>query len=566
VSATAAPGSSAKAAHVLLALAAALALADGSIVTLGLPEILVDLDTTVEAVAAVIAVYAVVLALALPIAGRLVTPLGRARLALLGLTVFGAASLGCGAVDAITPLLVLRGVQAAGGAAVLVAAFGELRGAERGARLWIYAAIIGSAAGPALGGALTELWSWRAIFYAQVPVAVAAALVYLPAALRAPVRVPEPPPERLRDVPAALALALASASLAAILFLLVLMLVAGFSHAPLAAAASVSVLPVAALLADRLGGSPRLHATAGSLLIASGVACVAFLPGPELGWVLIPGALAGAGMGLALPALAGDLLPERNEREAARLLSIRHAGIAIAILGLAPVLAHQLDSQTREVRLQGTALILDAKLDPRAKLQLAPRLVNGIQSRDPRNGLKRAVADIEPTVSGDQAAALDSAGERLDEVLVHAVVQGFRPAIIVCAGLGLLAALLLLLPVGGTGSLAGRAPAVLAVIAVVALAAPAAYAALRKDRQPEPVAITSPCLGHKAPGSGGITGFLQDVALKALDRAACRYGSTREELVLAIADEQERRDFEKRYGQDPRSVLGLLGGALLGGG
>ena len=254
MSTTTTPNGPARAQHFLLALAAALALADGSIVTLGLPEILVDLDTTVEAVAAVIAVYAVVLALALPIAGRVITPLGRARLAVLGLLVFGVASFGCGAVSDVAPLLVLRGAQAIGGAAVLVAAFGELRGAERGARLWIYAAIIGSAAGPALGGALTELWSWRAIFYAQVPVAVIAAAVYLPAALRSPVRVPEPEPEPLRDRAAAFALALASASLAAVLFLLVLMLVAGFSHAPLAAAASVTVLPVAALIADRLAG------------------------------------------------------------------------------------------------------------------------------------------------------------------------------------------------------------------------------------------------------------------------------------------------------------------------
>ncbi len=401
-----------------------------------------------------IAVYAVVLALALPIAGRVITPLGRARLAVLGLLVFGAASFGCGAVSSIAPLLVLRGAQAAGGALVLVAAFGELRGAERGARLWVYAAIIGSAAGPALGGALTELWSWRAIFYAQVPVAVIAAAVYLPAALRRPVRVPEPAPEPLRDRPAAFALALASASLAAVLFLLVLMLVAGFSHAPLAAAASVTVLPVAALLADRLAGSPRVHAATGCMLIASGVACVAFLPGPELGWVLVPAALAGAGMGLALPALAGDLLPERNEREAARLLSIRHAGIAIAILGLAPMLAHELTDQTRQVRLQGTALILDAKIDPQAKLKLAPILVNDIRSRDPRDGLTRAFVDAKPSVSGDQAVALETVGKRLDDVLVHAVVDAFRPVVLICAGLGLLGALLLLLPLAGAASIA----------------------------------------------------------------------------------------------------------------
>ena len=51
--------------HLLITLAAGLALADASVVTLALPDLLVDLHTTVEGVAAVIGVYTVVLALAL---------------------------------------------------------------------------------------------------------------------------------------------------------------------------------------------------------------------------------------------------------------------------------------------------------------------------------------------------------------------------------------------------------------------------------------------------------------------------------------------------------------------
>ncbi|HWT24967.1 MAG TPA: hypothetical protein VN213_15805, partial [Solirubrobacteraceae bacterium] len=53
-------------ARVLIAIAASLALADASIVTLALPPILDELDTTVEGVAAVIGVYTAVLAVALP--------------------------------------------------------------------------------------------------------------------------------------------------------------------------------------------------------------------------------------------------------------------------------------------------------------------------------------------------------------------------------------------------------------------------------------------------------------------------------------------------------------------
>ena len=49
----------------------------------------------------------------------------------------------------------------------------------------------------------------------------------------------------------------------------------------------------------------------------------------------------------------------------------------------------------------------------------------------------------------------------------------------------------------------------------------------------------------------------------ALDNAACEFGSSREELLLALVDEDEREDFERRYGEDPRSLT-ELGPAILG--
>ena len=54
---------------------------------------------------------------------------------------------------------------------------------------------------------------------------------------------------------------------------------------------------------------------------------------------------------------------------------------------------------------------------------------------------------------------------------------------------------------------------------------------------------------------------MQDAALVALDRAACRYGSSREELALAMADEDEARAYARAHGVDPRSTDGLLDAA-----
>ncbi|HEY8582004.1 MAG TPA: MFS transporter, partial [Capillimicrobium sp.] len=165
---------------VLVAVAAGLALADASIVALALPPILAELDTTVTGVAAVIGVYTLVLALGIWPAAALARRFGPGHVGAAGLVVFALASIGCGLVDALGPLLALRAVQAAGGAAALLAAFDLMdAGGEEGSlgrRLWVAAAVFGTAAGPAIGGALTEALDWRAIFIAQAPLALAAAV------------------------------------------------------------------------------------------------------------------------------------------------------------------------------------------------------------------------------------------------------------------------------------------------------------------------------------------------------------------------------------------------------
>ena len=243
--------------RIFIALAAGVALADASIVTLGLPSILVELNATVEGVALVLGVYTAVLALALLPAAWLCRRFGDAHVGAAGLALFCAASLGCGASDSLGLLLVLRGVQALGGAAGLVAAF-ELLDAGRpgsGRRMWVAASVFGIAVGPAIGGALTQAFDWRAIFLAQAPIVFPGALVAVLAARRERV---EPDDGRDPDRPTgplpirtAAALALLSASLTAVIFLVVLLLVSGWSIEPLAAALAVSVLPVAALISSR---------------------------------------------------------------------------------------------------------------------------------------------------------------------------------------------------------------------------------------------------------------------------------------------------------------------------
>ena len=587
----------------LIAVASGLVLADAAVVTLALPPILLDLDTTVEGVAAVIAVYTAVLALALPLSAALH---GRSTGAA-GALLFAAASIGCASADSLELLLVMRALQALGGAALLTAAFDALEGGAAGRRVWIGAAVAGTAAGPALGGLLTELFDWRAIFIAQAPVALAAAPALVAAhatVVRERARLPR------RDVLAAIALALLSGALTAVVFLLVLLLISGWSVEPLAAAAAVSVLPVAAVAGSFVRAPAATRAVAGCLLVAGGIACLALLPEASALWTIVPQLLAGVGMGMAFPALAGDLLPERTRGQAAALLSLRHAGITLALVALAPIVAAELDQQVELARERGTAVVLDSALPPTDKIALAPRLFAEIETEDPRDALAQAVArerrrvargdrdllsrleqlegqlgadtggvlggleELEDRFGGglldelderlgsrtspaDLRGELELLADELDEVVLAAVDAAFSPAFAITGGMALLAALVLL-PGRRRGLRAGAIGAAL----VMALAVPAVYALARTELEPDPVEIADPCEDRERRSVGGVEGAAEDVALGALDRAACEFGSSREELVLALFDDESRREYRQEYGVDPRSMQELLRGIV----
>jgi MFS family permease len=556
--------------QVALALAAGIALADASIVTLGLPSILIELDATVEGVALVLGVYTAVLALALIPAARLARRIGAARIGAAGITLFALASLACGLSDSLGLLLVLRAVQAIGGAGALLASFELLGGGSPGSgrRLWVAASVFGVAVGPALGGALTEAFDWRAIFLAQVPIAAPGAFVCLLAARR--------PAADAADVSAnggfhrpssplplrpAVALALLSASLTAVIFLVVLLLVSGWSIDPLAAALTVSVLPLAALAASRIPGPAETRAAAGCLLVAGGVGSLALLPAASAWWTVIPQLFAGLGMGMALPALSGELIAERTREDVARLLTIRHAGIAVALALLAPIISANLDSTIADAREQGTAALLDARLPPEEKISLAPQMFAGINTDDPRGQLERSIDETRSGLAGEEAAEVDQLGGRLDDVVTGAVRAAFRVAFIVTAALALAAALVLLW--GALAEAVGVRRTAVASAGIAALLVAAGYGVIFGASERESVKIGDPCQDRELPGTGGIGGALQDLSLDALDRAACDFGSSREELLLALFDDERRDEFEDEYGEDPRDLT-TLGPALFG--
>jgi hypothetical protein len=203
------------------------------------------------------------------------------------------------------------------------------------------------------------------------------------------------------------------------------------------------------------------------------------------------------------------------------------------------------------------ALVLDAPLPPLDKIKLAPALLKGVESDQPRSGLRHAVAEQRGRFRGSDLATYNELGRRADDTLVAAVGKAFRSSFLLAGAAGILAALLLI---------AGARLAAVVVAGALAAGVPLAYAGLYSAIAPTPPAILDPCTAHRtSPSTGGLTGLLQRGALVLLDRTACRLGSSREELVLALADKADAQRFEREHGVDPRTVGGLIQG-LLGGG
>ncbi|MGW6726963.1 MFS transporter [Nocardia sp. NPDC055029] len=157
---------------------------DLTVVNVAMPAIQVDLDATFGDMQWVIDAYALGLAAFLLSAGSLADRVGRRKLFALGLVVFTLASVACGLATEPSLLIIARGVQGVGASILyavgpaLIAA--EFHGRERGSAFGIFGATAGVAvaAGPLIGGALTEL-DWRWVFYINLPVGLLALLIVL---------------------------------------------------------------------------------------------------------------------------------------------------------------------------------------------------------------------------------------------------------------------------------------------------------------------------------------------------------------------------------------------------
>jgi len=146
---------------------------------LALPRMALDLKTTAPDLQWVISVYMLALGAFMVPAGRIGDIFGRRRALRVGVAMFGLASVLCALAPSATLVIVFRAVQGVGAAlifpvsvSVLTNAFPSVR-ASHAIGLAYGIAGLGNAAGPLIGGLLTETVGWRWIFWLNVPLTLA---------------------------------------------------------------------------------------------------------------------------------------------------------------------------------------------------------------------------------------------------------------------------------------------------------------------------------------------------------------------------------------------------------
>jgi EmrB/QacA subfamily drug resistance transporter len=166
-------------------LGSGMAFIDGTVVNVALPAIQQGLGATASATQWVVNVYTLMLGALVLVGGAAGDRFGRRRVFLAGIAVFALASAGCAAAPGSASLIAARAAQGMGGAlmvpgslALIAASFPE---AERGRAIgtWAGAGALTTALGPVLGGWLVEVWSWRAVFLLNLPLAAAASWMTL---------------------------------------------------------------------------------------------------------------------------------------------------------------------------------------------------------------------------------------------------------------------------------------------------------------------------------------------------------------------------------------------------
>lgn len=248
-----------------------LVLVDASVVNLALPQVVGDLDGTLEGATWVVAGYILSFAALLLLFGRLGDLFGRRRLFVLGVGIFTLASLAAALAPSIGFLVAARVAQGVGAAMLTPSTLSLVKATFPKEKLGFAFGVEGitagvaTAVGPTLGGVLTTSFSWRWIFLINVPIGVVA----IAAALLAVAESRDEGSSKRIDVPGAL---LSGAGVFFLVFALIEGEKLGWGSAAILGSFSASVLSfVAFVLVERRVRAPLVDLSLfGDRLFAAG--------------------------------------------------------------------------------------------------------------------------------------------------------------------------------------------------------------------------------------------------------------------------------------------------------
>ena len=155
---------------------------DQTIANVALPRKGGELSATQEQISWVLTSYIVAAAIMIPLSGWMADRYGRKKVLVLSVVVFTVSSALCGVAQSLGQIVLFRFLQGLAGAALVPqsqAALLDINPPERHARamaVWVLAVVVGPAVGPVLGGWLTENYSWRWVFFINVPFGILSTL------------------------------------------------------------------------------------------------------------------------------------------------------------------------------------------------------------------------------------------------------------------------------------------------------------------------------------------------------------------------------------------------------